>query len=239
MTRRLTGLIVSLAVLMGCGSSPEDPMPLPATPPTFTPAFAPTTDPAPASAEPLVAPQPVAPVGASGTPLLATIDSLTVVGETHAGAYSRDLFGGAWVDADGDGCTTRCEVLKAEQISLSNGRSGWLSRYDNFPVTDEAELDIDHLVPLAEAWRSGASEWVGSRRIAFANDLDEAGALIAVTAVTNRAKGDSDPADWKPANVESWCEYVDAWVATKRKWELTADPAEVAALRYMVAVQTC
>lgn len=250
MNRWLTALALSFVVLVGCGSkagkaadpAATTPATFEAPAPTFTPSFAPITTTLPAASPglaPNTAAEPAAPEEAGSAALLAAIDTLIVADETHADSYSRDLFGGAWIDADRDGCNTRCEVLKAEQITLPGGKAGWLSLYDNYPITNEADLDIDHMIPLAEAWRSGAWSWDGSRRIAFANDLDEPGALIAVTAVTNRAKGDRDPGQWKPANVAGWCEYVDAWVATKRKWELTADTTEVAALREMVAAQNC
>lgn len=82
---------------------------------------------------------------------------------------------------------------------------GWLSAYDGYTTSDPSELDIDHVVPLGEAWRSGASRWDPARRAAFANDLDAPQALIAVTAATNRSKSDSDPAIWQPPNTNHWC----------------------------------
>jgi hypothetical protein len=87
-------------------------------------------------------------------------------------------------------------------------------------------------VPLAEAWVSGAATWTLARRQAFANDL--AGAeLLAVSAWSNRDKGAADPATWRPPDRGWWCAYADAWVSVKLRWELTADPAEVGALREM------
>nr|WP_291837480.1 HNH endonuclease family protein [Candidatus Microthrix sp.] len=88
---------------------------------------------------------------------------------------------------------------------------GWLSEYEGYSTPDESELDIDHLVPLAEAWRSGASRWDPARRAAFANDLDAPQTLIAVTAATNRSKSDSDPSDWQPPNTSYWCTYASDW----------------------------
>ena len=46
-----------------------------------------------------------------------------------------------------------------------------------------------------------------------------------------RHKGAGDPAEWLPPNQAYQVEYAEAWVAVKRKWGLTADPAEIAALR--------
>lgn len=159
-----------------------------------------------------------------------------------AGDYHRDRFG-SWVDADGDGCDTRAEVLIAEsrvraQVDPAGCRvvaGDWLSAYDGYSTTDPSELEIDHVVPLAEAWRSGAWAWGPARRVAFANDLDEPRALAAVTAAANQAKRDRDPAAWQPSNRDAWCDYADAWVAVKLRWGLTADEAEVQALRSMLA----
>jgi hypothetical protein len=56
-------------------------------------------------------------------------------------------------------------------------------------------IQIDHVVPLAEAWVSGARHWSRAGREAFANDLGE---LLAVDGPTNMSKGDGDPASWRP-----------------------------------------
>jgi hypothetical protein len=85
-----------------------------------------------------------------------------------------------WIDADGDGCSTRQEVLKQEAVTapvqgpgcaLSGG--SWVSAYDGATTGDARQFDIDHLVPLAEAWDSGASAWTSKEREAYANDLGD------------------------------------------------------------------
>ena len=53
-------------------------------------------------------------------------------------------------------------------------------------------------MPLAEAWDSGASQWTAKERELYANDLDDARALIAVSAASNRSKADKDPSEWLP-----------------------------------------
>jgi len=111
---------------------------------------------------------------------------LTVATEDRTG-YDRSLFR-HWIDADGDGCNTRREVLIDEAVvpptvgggcSLIGGR--WVSLYDGLVLTDAGKLDIDHVVALAEAWDSGASAWSADRRMRFANDLDVGWSLIAVS----------------------------------------------------------
>ncbi|WP_333732587.1 HNH endonuclease family protein [Streptomyces sp. IBSBF 3010] len=175
-----------------------------------------------------------APDGA-GLPLVDAIKKIPVAAEKRAG-YERDSFR-HWVDEDGDGCTTRQEVLLAEAVkapeqgarcALTGGR--WRSYYDEVEVTDAKKLDIDHMVPLAEAWDSGAHDWTPERRQAYANDLDAERSLVAVTAKTNRSKADKDPAAWMPPAGSAACTYLVDWTATKLRWGLSADEAEQKAL---------
>jgi hypothetical protein len=165
----------------------------------------------------------------------AILDLLPVQTENRTG-YSRDLFT-LWVDADGDGCDTRQEVLIAEAAiaprigpgcTLIGG--GWNSRYDFTNTTRSSSFDIDHMVPLAEAWDSGAYRWSASTRTAYANDLGYAGSLVAVSARSNRSKGDRDPAEWLPS-LSYTCTYVGVWVAVKLRWSLSVDPVERDVLR--------
>lgn len=151
----------------------------------------------------------------------------------HAG-YDRGRFG-QWIDVDGDGCDTRCEVLAEERYASLPGLSdgGWLSPFDGFTTDDPSTLDIDHLVPLAEAWRSGAWAWDPARRAAFANDLDDPRALIAVSAASNRSKSDSDPSGWRPTDHGYWCQYVTDWMAVKLRWDFSVDPIEFTALQHI------
>lgn len=163
------------------------------------------------------------------------VATLVVVDEGRDG-FSRDKFR-HWVDADGDGCSTRAEVLLDEAVSppvitgrclLSGGR--WYSFYDDTLVDNPGGLDIDHMVPLAQAWDSGAFAWTPQRREYYANDLDEPVSLWAVTARANRSKADRDPSEWLPPHGPAVCEYLTAWVTVKTRWALSVDPAEHSAL---------
>lgn len=153
--------------------------------------------------------------------------------------YDRDAFR-HWNSGDdpADGCSTRNEVLVAEAVEaptvgprcrLAGGH--WWSYYDQVWVTSPSGLDIDHMVPLAESWDSGASGWTAQRREAYTNDQGAATSLVAVTARSNRSKADQDPAQWMPPAAEGHYRYVAEWVGTKLRWSLTADETEVAALR--------
>ncbi|MFE5039255.1 HNH endonuclease family protein [Streptomyces sp. NPDC056683] len=85
------------------------------------------------------------------------------------------------------------------------------------------------MVPLGEAWDSGAASWTAARREAYANDQGAPNSLIAVSGSSNRSKSDRDPADWLPVLADQ-CTYAVDWVADKLRWRLTADPAEHEAL---------
>ena len=156
--------------------------------------------------------------------------------------YSRDLFP-TWLDFDGNGCDARDDTLTAESLTPV-GRNGcdvtageWVSIYDGVTTTDPSTLDVDHMVPLAEAWRSGAHAWDAERRARFANHMDDPDHLIAVTASSNRSKSDSPPNVWRPPASNSWCRYATAWVQVKITWDLSGTTAERDALGQMLA--TC
>ena len=166
-------------------------------------------------------------------PLTTAITDLPVSTEVRTG-YDRDLFP-HWIDADGDGCSTRNEVLIAEAddpvsvgsgCTLSGGR--WFSYYDRVSWTNTSDVDIDHMVPLAEAWDSGARTWSTSVRQAFANDLGDSRSLVGVTDNVNQAKGDQDPRTWMPTYDK--CRYLREWVAVKHRWRLSVDSGEKSSL---------
>lgn len=168
-------------------------------------------------------------------PLRTAVSQLPVATEVRTG-YKRDLFP-HWIDADGDGCNTRYEVLIAEAVSAPSVGSGckltggrWYSYYDNAYWTQPADVDIDHMVALAEAWDSGARNWTTTRRRAFANDLGDYRSLVAVTDNVNQSKGDRDPAEWMPPYASARCRYIQEWVAVKIRWRLTVNTAEKSAL---------
>ena len=169
--------------------------------------------------------------------LLTALDCLTIAAE-HIGGYDRKLFK-HWIDADGDGLNTRAEVLIAESrtsVRLSStGKSvttgTWLSLYDGETWTRASDVDIDHVVALGEAWRSGAWRWSASRRQAYANDLGVPWTLRAVTDNVNQEKSDDDPTYWLPPLESATCLYLAEWVAVKIRWKLSVDAEERQSIR--------
>ncbi len=124
------------------------------------------------------------------------------------------------------------DVVVGEGCDVASGR--WLDPYTKRTYTDPLDIDIDHLVPLANAHRSGASEWDEAERERYANDP---GNLLSVEDNANQEKGDKGPEAWKPPNREIWCQYARRWIGVKSAYALTINPQEKSALRGMLA--TC
>ena len=145
--------------------------------------------------------------------------------------YDRDLYA-HWSDADGDCIDARHEVLAAEsRVEVTYTRDGcavtsglWICPFTGKRITDPSELHVDHMVPLAEAHRSGAYNWSYAKRKAYANDLSSPRTLVAVDAGANMSKSASDPAEWLPDR--NPCGYVRDWVSIKQRWGLSFDPRE-------------
>ncbi|KAF9973167.1 hypothetical protein BGZ73_003606 [Actinomortierella ambigua] len=166
------------------------------------------------------------------------LESLKVEQESNDPPYDRKLFP-HWKPVSGR-CDTRETVLKRDGTdvqtnSLCAAVSGsWYSPYDGKTFDQGSKLDIDHMVPLKEAWVSGAHSWTTAQRQAYANDLTNP-VLLAVSAASNRAKADKDPAEWMPPLASYHCEYLRAYIQVKHHYELSVDEAEKAALTSKLA----
>jgi hypothetical protein len=178
---------------------------------------------------------------ASATSLI----SLRIAPTSHAASYDRAADFGGFVDVDG--CrNTRAELLirtsavpatftRASDCTVRTGR--WTDPWSGVTTTVARDLQIDHTVPLANAWRSGAWAWTHAQRIAYANDLSDATHLAAILGSENESKGDSGPDAWKPPSRTAWCTYARVWDRIKAKWNLSATSTEWNALVAMAA--TC
>lgn len=195
-----------------------------------------------------------APTGGSAVRAEALLQGLVVRQRPRPdGSYQREVFGRAWADLDDNGCNQRDDVLLRDAVpgSVRVRRQGacdhdvlagsWLDpytgallRFDDLKDPTQAQaVQIDHVVPLAEAWSSGAATWSDRRLAAYANDLD---GLLAVDGPSNAAKGAGDPAAWRPRQ-SFQCSYAVRWIVTKHRWGLAVDEPEVRALRDLLA--TC
>jgi hypothetical protein len=178
--------------------------------------------------------------GQATGPAADQLEALTVAPWGSMARYSRDHFP-HWSRGDG-GCNTRDLVLRRDGKGVATDadcditRGTWVSPYDGRTSSDPSEIDIDHVVPLANAWRTGASTWSEADRERFANDMDSP-ELLAVTASVNRAKGDQDPSQWKPPRRDYWCTYAQKWISVKGHWKLSVTADEKAALVDML--ETC
>jgi hypothetical protein len=124
------------------------------------------------------------------------------------------------------------DVVIGEGCDVESGR--WLDPYTRRTYTDPLDIDIDHIVPLANAHRSGASEWDETLRERYANDPNN---LLSVEDNANQEKGDKGPEAWKPPNRAIWCSYAKRWISVKSSYDLTINPQEKTALKQMLS--TC
>jgi hypothetical protein len=203
--------------------------------PAATGAAAPVTARQPSAAVPTHLPEPPA-VGVVRTELA----GLHVAAPHSMEGYSRAKFP-HWIKQYGE-CDTREVVLARDgqdvkQDEKCRAISGtWYSEYDGASFNEARALDIDHVVPLANGWRSGADSWDTSERRKFANDLVHA-QLIAVSARSNRQKGDQSPDQWAPPRHAYWCTYARAWTNVKYIYHLNVTEPEKAKLNEML--DTC
>lgn len=221
----VTGFVAAIAVLCGCAPGPVG-----------TAAQAP----------------------AGGEPGAALLGQLRIAPEDPQAPYSAKIrkaeWGDGW-DGRGHGCDTREVVLARQnegQIRVGpecrqecvSKDACWMSPYDGVSTRDAAALEIDHIVPIAEAARSpvvgsgpagdaavpAAIAWSRAEKHTFYEDLDN---LVAVSSKANGVKSDGDPAEWKPDERSYWCEYATRYTRNKVRWGLSADQAEYDALARM------
>lgn len=188
----------------------------------------------------------------AGTPDAVTartkLAALAVAAPVRVDGYVRDcdkgaacVFGQPWADVDGDGCDQRSQVLARDLANVvqKKGRCGVQSGelqdpYTGETITSVSKIQIDHVVPLAEMWRTGAASWTVDRRTLAANDLRN---LVAVKGTINQSKSDKTPDEWMPPNAAYACSYARIYVGIKAEYTLTVSQVERAALEKSLA--TC
>ena len=187
---------------------------------------------------PPVAADPLPPAG----DVRAKLDALPIKGRAPKTGYDRSLFGESWTDdvtvpGGRNGCDTRNDILRRDLVDVvikpdSNGCSV-LRGILNDPYTgitvefvrgpNSAEVQIDHVVALSDAWQKGAQQLDEARRRDFANDPVN---LQATIGWVNQQKGDGDAATWLPPNVFYRCVFVTRIVDVKTSYGLWVTQAE-------------
>ncbi|MFM6968244.1 MAG: HNH endonuclease family protein, partial [Microbacteriaceae bacterium] len=92
-------------------------------------------------------------------------------------------------------------------------------------------VQIDHIVALSNAWKTGAPAWSQDKRVAFANDPLN---LVAVDGPTNASKGDDSADWWLPPRRQVWCWYVAIQVSVKSEYGLWVTPDEKVAMKQVL-----
>ncbi|MDX3639159.1 HNH endonuclease family protein [Streptomyces sp. MB09-02B] len=166
--------------------------------------------------------------------------ALTVEAPHSLEGYSRDTFE-HWAIENHWPKTQQVVIRRdAKRVGLGtqaqSASQQWHSPYDDRILTTASQVDVDHVVPLANAWRSGADKWSSALRHKFANDLSTT-QLVAVSVVANRTKGDQSPDQWVPPNTAYHCVYSRAWTHVKFTYGLSVTAKEKAALSSML--DTC
>jgi hypothetical protein len=168
----------------------------------------------------------------------AALTVLAVRAEDSGDNYTRGAFGQSWADVDRNGCDTRNDILARDLTDVTKrGRcvvlAGTLTdpytgAVNAFAKASAGDIEIDHVVSLAEAWRSGANAWTAAQRLTLANDPRN---LLATGRGVNRSKSDDDAADWQPpGGATQGCNYARAVVRVKVTYRLTVDTDERKAL---------
>jgi hypothetical protein len=187
---------------------------------------------------------PGAPAAPSASAAREMLRGLLVAPVGSMAGYSREEFPHwaadgtefGWDEPDGS-CDVRDDALIRdgrgvevdEECSFTSG--AWLDPYTGRTLTGPGEVDIDHVVPLANAWRSGAASWDEEEREAYANDP---GVLLSVDDAENQIKGDKGPEAWRPPDTDYSCEYARRWISIKHRWKLTINTNEKATLQDML-----
>ena len=166
---------------------------------------------------------------------------LVLVVTAAAGEYQREDWP-HWKDLDRDCQNTRAEMLIRDSLSPVRFKSTWGCRvvsgewrcpYTGGIYLMASDIDIDHMVPLANAHRSGGAQWSRAQRKAFANDPDN---LFCVEDNTNQSKSDKGPEEWRPPLKSFWPEYARHWIYIKKKYGLRFSKEEREALKEMLSL---
>lgn len=210
------------------------PQPAPVEPPAPQPPDSQSPPNETVTATPTTADQTTAdpPPAEAADQLVQRLRPLVAAPDPNVPDYDRDHFAG-WLDTDGDCVNTRHEILQVEARRFSMAPSGcsvasgeWFDPYTGRTYTNPRDLDVDHVVALADAWVSGAYAWADELLDRFSNDL---GNLNAIAASENRSKSAKGPADYTPSAPGTRCDYLVQYSTVKIRWQLSITPEDFAA----------
>jgi len=180
------------------------------------------------------------PTSPTGVSLLNALSQLVADPDFNRPAYHRESFREG-ADFDGDCVRTRHEVLQteAEEFEMTaNGcsvaRGQWWEPYSGRWILNPEDLEVDHVVSLGDAWRSGAWAFTLEQKMEFSNQLAN---LNAIYGPENQSKADSGPAEYSPTNPLQRCSYLAQYASVKVAWGLSITPGDFEAIRTGLA--TC
>ncbi|QBI54680.1 HNH endonuclease family protein [Streptomonospora litoralis] len=224
---------LALALIAGCDALPSLEVDV------DVPSAAPET-PSPSAAPPASAPAAAPPTGGEVESAESGLDRAEVAPEGSGADYERDEFGSSWIDTDDNGCPTRHDILArdlrdtrvAGDCTVTRGvlEDPYTGERIEFSAEEPMDVQIDHVVPLALAWRTGAGAWERDRRVEFANDPAN---LIAADGPANQSKSDSGPGEWRPYPAFR-CGYAVTYVGVVDEYGLWLPEDDDAALDRML-----
>lgn len=153
-----------------------------------------------------------------------------------AQTYNRKEWHPRWTDEDHNCRNTRNEILLERSlvpVEFANNKKcsvlkgKWKDFYYPAVHYNAKDVDIDHLVPLFEAHKSGGAAWSRDKKRKFANDPEN---LVITSQKANRQKGANTLKTWLPVNLSYACKYYKQWMYIKKKYELSISPEELAAV---------
>ncbi|MBO9665710.1 MAG: HNH endonuclease [Bdellovibrio sp.] len=164
--------------------------------------------------------------------------------------YMRKLHFGRWInDPTDETCmNTRAKVLVRDSqgdVTYRNGKTcvvedgKWQDPYTDTSLTSSRQIQIDHMVPLKNAYMSGAFNWDYKMRCLYANYMGFRPHLVSAEAHQNMSKGDGGPEKYLPPNEGFRCQYIRNWLAVKMIWRLALNPDEAQAIKTAVTQYGC
>lgn len=169
---------------------------------------------------------------------------------TPAQDYMRKLHFGRWInDPTDETCmNTRAKVLvrdSAGNVTFRNNKQCvvaeglWLDNYTGQEYTSSTQIQIDHMVPLKNAYLAGAFNWDYKTRCLYANYMGLKEHLVSAEARQNMAKGDRGPEKYLPPDLTFRCNYIKNWLMVKLIWRLNMTAEEVQAIHEVATNYNC